>query len=339
MKKFLLTLLKYVAAFGIGGFLIWWSLHDLSKADWVDIKTALLRANYWLLLPVFALLMLSHFLRSLRWRQMLQPIGYNLPVIDLLCGLLIGYFANQFIPRAGEIIRCTVIAKKDKIPAEKLIGTIVVERTIDLVCLFTLSVITFYLEYDHIKTYALDIVTAIGNSFSNNKLVLVVVLVVAVLAVVALFRLFRNRNGNAKIDAVKRIIIGLKDGLLSVRKVQNKALFILYTIAIWLCYALSTWIGCFALEETAGITISSSIALLVFGTFGVIVSPGGLGAYPIAIQRTLLLYGLSSNIGLAAGWLLWLAQFTFTIFFGALAYITLSVRNKNNYEKYSVYTK
>jgi uncharacterized membrane protein YbhN (UPF0104 family) len=105
---------------------------------------------------------------------------------------------------------------------------------------------------------------------------------------------------------------------------------------MWLCYALSTWIGCWALEETSHLDFLTGIALLVFGTFGVIVAPGGLGAYPIAIQKTLMLYGLNANIGLAVGWLLWLAQFVFNLIFGSLAYIIITIRNKKNNEEYKL---
>lgn len=328
MKKKFFAFLKYFVAFGIAGFLIWWSLHDLTAKDRSDIKEALLRARFLLIIPVFIILLLSHWLRSLRWRQMIECIGYKPPVFDLLCALLIGYLANQLVPRAGEIIRCTVVAKQNKIPAEKLIGTIVAERTVDVICLFILSVATFFIEYEYISSYASDIANSLSKGFRNNHQLLLIVSVVLIAVLLLLIWFYKKTPGHKAALFFSKVLQGLKQGLFSVQKVRNKPLYIIYTVAIWLCYALSTYIGCRALQETSHLNFLTSIALLVFGTFGVIVAPGGLGAYPIAIQKTLVLYGLNANIGLAAGWILWIAQFIFTIFFGSLAYIIVQVRNK-----------
>ena len=136
---------------------------------------------------------------------------------------------------------------------------------------------------------------------------------------------------------VSRVLKGIREGLVSVKQVKNKLLFFIYTIAIWLCYVISTWIGCFTLEETTGLPITTAMAMLIFGTFGIIIAPGGLGAYPVAIQKTLIFYGINGNIGLAVGWLLWLAQFIFTLLFGTLAYIALTI-TKNKNEEHSSYS-
>jgi hypothetical protein len=89
------------------------------------------------------------------------------------------------------------------------------------------------------------------------------------------------------------------------------------------------------LAETQHLSITAGVALLVFGTFGIIVAPGGLGAYPFAIQKTLLLYNINSNIAIASGWLLMLAQVAFVLIFGTLAYFAIKKRNKR-YEKHGV---
>ncbi len=337
MKKAIVSFLKISIGFGIAGFLIWFSFHDLTEEDLNDIKSALLGARFWLILVVFAILLFSHWIRSLRWKQMIVPMHYNPPVFDLLCGLLVGYFANQLLPRAGEIIRCTAVAKKNKIPAEKLIGTIVVERAVDLICLLVLSVATFFIEYKHISVYAKEIISAISIYFVNNTTIAIVILIAFAVLIAFVIDFMRKRSAN-KNGFFWKMLTGLKEGLLSIKKVKNKWLYFFYTIIIWLCYIVSTWIGCFALEQTAHLSFSSSIALLVFGTFGIIVAPGGLGAYPIAIQKTLVLYGLSANIGMAAGWLLWTAQFAFNIIFGTIAYLFLAFNNKKKHEEYGVYS-
>ena len=46
--------------------------------------------------------------------------------------------ANMAVPRLGEVLKCTILAKYEKVPAEKIIGTIVAERAFDVVSLGTI---------------------------------------------------------------------------------------------------------------------------------------------------------------------------------------------------------
>jgi uncharacterized protein (TIRG00374 family) len=330
MKKLLGQFVKYILVFGISGFLIWWSLHGLTATDRADIKASILRANYYFLVPVIMLLLLSNWFRSLRWRQIIEPLGYKPPVFDLLCGLLLGYLTNQVIPRAGEIVRCTVISREEKIPLEKLIGTVIIERSLDVVCLFLLALGVFLMEYEYINTYIIDILHAIKSNLQHGVQSRTFVFVLITL-VIAFFCIYLLARKNVKwTNFFSRIFGGVWEGLVSIRKVNNKFLFIVYTILIWACYSIAVWIGCFAMHETTHLKLSTAVALLVSGSFGIILTPGGLGAYPYAIQKTLYFYGIHKNIAIAFGWMLWLIQFLFTITFGLLAYIALNERNKKN---------
>jgi glycosyltransferase 2 family protein len=322
VKKILLTIIKYVLAFGIAILLLWWSFHGLSDKDLDDIGSAIREANYSMILPVFGILLLSHLFRALRWRELIIPLGYKPKAYHLLLGILVGYIANQLIPRAGEIVRCTSVAKQTKTPAEKLIGTIVAERAFDVVCLLIITIATVYIEYDYIQPYAHEIYTSVihGLKTGTGKYWTIGILIVLALVIFWLYRRFKSHKMT---NVFSKIAKGLWLGLSSITKVQNKFLFLLYTVGMWACYIASTWIGCLALKETAHLGWDTGLAMLVFGTFGIIVAPGGLGAYPIAIQKTLTLYGLPDTIGLASGWLLWLAQFVFNLIFGTAAYFIL----------------
>ncbi len=337
MKKIIPILIKYTIAFSIAAFFVWLSLKDVKQEDKHDIAQVFMRAKFLLLLPVFGMMLLSHIFRALRWQQLIEPMGYKPPVFDLLCGVLLGYLANQFIPRAGEIARCTVVAKQQKIPVEKLIGTILAERALDLLCLFILSISAFFLQYSYFSGYGAKIINGLGANLHKGGIKFWLTAGFALIAAATLaFLLTRLAGHKTKLLAIK-IWKGLAEGFVSIKKLRRKWLFALYTFAIWACYILSTWMGCFALAETQHLGITAGVALLVFGTFGIIVAPGGLGAYPWAIQKTLLLYNISENIGRASGWLLMLAQVAFVLIFGSLAYIAVKYRNKQ-YEKHGVIT-
>lgn len=337
MKRITVILLKYILAFSIAIVLLWWSFHSLSAKDVEDIKEALLRAKIAMIIPVVIILLLSHLFRAYRWQQLIEPLGYKTDSFQLLCGVLIGYIANQFIPRAGEIIRCTSISKYNKIPAEKLIGTIVAERAFDMITLLLIGVVTVFLEYDFISSYLYEIINAIQTNLASNGPKRIILLVVFAVFVILLLWIIKKFKEHKFIAVISRIIKGIWHGLTSIKNVKNKPLFIIYTILIWTGYVFATWMGCLALEETAHLALDTGLVMLVFGTFGIIVAPGGLGAYPIAIQKTLVLYQLPETIGLASGWLLWLAQFAVTVIFGSLAYIALKFKYGRN-EKHKLHS-
>lgn len=316
-QKKLFAAAQYVLTFAFAAFLIWWSLHNLTGEDVAIIKNAFAKARYSLLVIVFIILFLSHLFRALRWQQLIASLNYKTKWYHLLYGFLTGLLVNEFVPRAGEVIRCTLVAKKDNVPVEKVIGTVITERAIDIVCLIIIAFITFFLEYRFIENIAQSFVNFIRQNAGRFILILLIIVFI-----ILLFNQLAKKLSSYKwMMSLKKTGKGLKDGIISVAKVKNKLLFIIYTILIWSGYAVTTWIGCFALEETAHLHFSAGIVLLISGTIGIIIAPGGLGAYPIAIQQALSLYGIATNIGIAAGWLLWSAQFIFTTLLGFMAFI------------------
>lgn len=327
MKRIITIIVKYVLAFSLAIFLLWWSLSDLNAQKIAEIKASLQHARYWIILPVFGVLLLSHVFRALRWRQLISQMGYSPSPFYLVCGILIGYIGNQLIPRAGEVLRCTSISKPTGVPAEKLIGTIVAERAFDILCLLLLTIGVFFHEWAYISTYAHEIKSGIQHGISSHKgkgwYALAIIIVVLVI-----YLLYRRYKTHKVGGFLMKVAKGMAQGLLSIKNVRHKFLFVLYTVCIWICYAAATYMGCLALEETSHVGFVVALAMLVFGTFGIIVAPGGLGAYPLAIKKTLVLYGITETIGLASGWILWIAQFAFTVIFGTIAYLAINIVKK-----------
>jgi len=334
MKKTYPIILKYLVVLAIIVFLIWLSFHHFTPQNWRDMIGAMQGARYILLLPVFTLMLLSHYLRSLRWKQLIEPMGYNPPLFDLFCALLTGYLANQFLPRGGEVIRCTVITKKHKIPVEKLIGTIITERAVDILCLLIVGLSIFFIEYSLLSTPVQSVLTH-KQAANAGRHGINWVVITAVVAGLALIMFIVSRVGKKFSAFIIKIFRGFKEGFLSIKKVKSRGRFIAYTIGMWACYILSTWVGCFAMQATQHLGLSTAVVLLFAGSLGIIVTPGGVAAYPIAIQKALTLYDINEDIGLAFGWLLWCTQFIFTIVFGTLAYIVITKRTKS-YEKHII---
>ncbi len=334
MNKKLLNLVQYVVFLGLAIFLVWWSIGKISHADWLDIKGAWLRADYWLLVPVIIALLLSHLSRAIRWKILLQPLGYNPSIFNTYLAVLVGYLANLAVPRLGEVLKCTIVSRYEKVPAAKLVGTIVAERAFDLVCLAIVFCITLFSQLDVLGEFASS---TLGSMFNKNggitwqkSLIGIAIFVVFLLALRWFFKKF------AHINVVQRIKEGIKHiwhGLTSIRYLRNKGWFIFHTVFIWIMYTVSIQMGMHAMAETSAYGVKESLSVLCMGSIGMIVTPGGIGAYPFFVQETMLLYGLTENMGKAFGWLLWLVQFFMIVLFGGISLILLPIINRPKNEK------
>src|SRR5688572_10836212 len=132
MNKRLLNFFKYMLFLGLGVFLVWWSFLQIPGGKWEEFKSAFATANYVLLIPVFFILLISHILRAWRWQMLMRPMDHHPTLPNTFFAVMIGYLANFAVPRLGEVLKCTILAKYEKVPVEKLMGTIVAERAFDV---------------------------------------------------------------------------------------------------------------------------------------------------------------------------------------------------------------
>jgi uncharacterized protein (TIRG00374 family) len=131
----------------LGGFLVWYSLTIISPEK---LAFYLKNANYpWIFLGLFFGI-LSHISRAYRWQFLLEPIGFKPKFINSILAVLVAYLVNLILPRAGEISRAAVMANYEKIPFEKGFGTIVAERLADILMLFLIIFIAFFIQFDFI---------------------------------------------------------------------------------------------------------------------------------------------------------------------------------------------
>lgn len=330
MNKKILSLLQYLFFLGLGIFLVWWSLGTISDDDWVKIKESLRNANYWYLLPVVLALLASHFSRAMRWKILMEPLGYKTRIGNTYMAVLIGYLANLAVPRLGEILKCTILARYEKVPADKLVGTIVAERAFDMICLLILMVITIITQTgligDFIFAEAGKTVGSKAQAFSTTKIIIAVgALLVLGALMIWVFKRFSHVSIIVKI---RKIIAGVWQGLTSVRYVKHKGWFIFHSIFIWSMYLASVQIGMWALQETEGFGLKSCMSVLFMGSIAMIITPSGIGAYPELVMRTMLLYGLGEAYGKAFGWVLWTVQFFQILIFGLIALVLLPYLNK-----------
>ncbi|HRO42499.1 MAG TPA: lysylphosphatidylglycerol synthase transmembrane domain-containing protein [Flavipsychrobacter sp.] len=322
MKKIVLTTLQYVIFFGLGGLLIWWQYGKLSPSDKTEIfaSFAEIEDKLWLLIPVLLVGFLSHLFRALRWKLLLQPLKLNPTTTNITFAVLIGYLVNLLVPRMGEVARCSVLAKYENEPVDKIVGTIVAERSFDMVCLILVTVLAFVLQMDIASEYVNEQMA----KFSITGTTLAIVFGGIALFIALLIFIFR-KNRKSKIG---QFITNIGYGILSIKFMQKKGQFLLYTALIWFCYLALVFIGFKAIDATEHLGWMPALSVLVFGSLGMIVTPGGIGAYPPAVQLVLVkLYAVKSSYALAFGWVSWMAQTSIVLVLGLLSVLLLPIYN------------
>ncbi len=329
-EKKLVSILQYLFFLGLGVFLVWWSLHQIPDEKWGEFKRSLQTANYWLLLPVFLILSLSHILRALRWRILMLPMGYTPSFLNTFFAVMIGYLANLAVPRLGEVLKCTLLARYEKVPAEKLVGTIVAERAFDVISLGIVFLLALISQFDIVGEYATQLFKQLfenkSGNFSWTKLFLVLAIIAAgIIAVKVWFYQFAHLK---IVIAAKKILQGIWEGLISIRKLKQKKLFIFYSAAIWALYILGTWVGLLATDGTSHLGMREAISGLAFASIGMIVTPGGIGAYAYFLAKVLEKNGVPFEIGFANGTLQWFAQFLIVVVVGFICLGLLPLYNK-----------
>lgn len=329
--RLLKSILKYIIYLGFGFGLVYWSLSDLTKADLLKINNALQHANFWIAVPVIIVMTVSHISRAIRWNMLIKPLSHQPKLINSWSALMIGYLANLALPRLGEILRCSFLSKKEKISTEQLIGTVLAERVFDLICFFIIVFITMVLEWQNLQHLFISIASSLQTKFFQLLQEWPLFVLSILIVVVAIY--FLSKMKWSWITFFRKLLVGVSKGIASFQRIDNKPLFIFHTILIWLCYVTATWLGLMALQETKHLSFTTSFSLLSTGTLGIILTPGGIGAYPIAIQHTLSFYHIPDAIGNISGWLLWLAQTLINIVFGILGWWWITTNQTDNEKK------
>lgn len=336
MGKRILSFAQYIIFLGGGIFLVWWQLKSMSTAEKAEFYTSFSNTNYWLLIPVVIMSLLSHLSRSMRWKLMMEPLDYNPSLKNVFAVTMVGYLANSAIPRLGEVLKCSMLARYEKLKIDKLFGTILIERTFDLGCYILFIGLTVLIQIGLIGDYVAEKLSLITQSKGFPvwaKLLLVLFLFVGFIYLVRYIS--KKFPENKFLLKVNSFIRGVIDGFKTILKLKKRKQFIAHTIFIWSMYTLQIYIGFSAMAGTSHLDLKAAFSVLSLASLAMIVTPGGIGSFPIFVMETLLIYSVASPVGKAFGWLIWGANTAIVVVAGLAALLLLPYFNKHKIHPHS----
>ncbi|NQY66348.1 MAG: flippase-like domain-containing protein [Flavobacteriales bacterium] len=340
MNSTIKSILKFTLSLSIGLGILWWisrkldidrQLEDLAKTDFS-----------WILLSL-SIAIASHWSRAIRWNILLKPLGYSPKTSTTFYAVMVGYLANLALPRMGEVTRCGILSKQENIPLNKVLGSVIVERGFDLICLILLAIFTIIIQSQLLYSFVSDLfiknlINPLTKLLANNYFIIIIALGILVSILVAAYILYiKIKTGDSKwakyANKVKVLIDGFKSGLLSILKMDNKTGFFLHTVLIWLGYYLMVYVCFFSTPAVSVLEWIDGLTVLVLGSFGIVFpTPGGVGAYQLVVQSLLTeLYSIKSEPAMVFANVVWFSQTIMVIIVGflALARLTILGRNKN----------
>jgi len=329
-KAALLKSINFLLFFGLSLVLMYFAFKNVSISI---LAEGLHKANYsWLALSL-SVGILAFLLRALRWRLLIEPLGYKPSVANAFHAVAIGYLVNFALPRAGEVSRCGILRKTEKIPFESLVGTVIVERTFDLVCLLILLASVFFIEVDVFGNFIYNLAVEplnrklVGLGGSYLPFVATLGLTSGLLLICYRYRhQLRKYRFIAKLfKLAKGVLMGIKTGFTMERRVE----FVIYTLLIWSCYLIMTWVVFYTIPATSHLGIADALFILAVSSIGMTVPvQGGFGAFHIAVSLGLTLYGVSKEDGLLYATISHESQAIGTIIIGLISLTYIFVRKQ-----------
>ena len=317
MSKKLKSYIKILLPISIGIFCIFFSFRNIGFTDFTKYFYEI---NYlWVFVGIF-LGALSHISRSYRWKYLIEPMGYKLGFINSVLAVFSAYLINYTIPRAGDVARATMISKYEKIPLDKTLGTIVAERAVDVICILTIIATGLIFEFNRISDKLISLI--------ENTEISVIIIYIGVIIII-LFVSNRVLKKSKYYKSILNFFSGIIEGLTIIFKMEKRVPFILHSIFIWLMYILMFWATSMAFFELHEVAFYQFMISFTLAAISIMLSNGGIGIYPLAVEESLGWYGVQSTTGLAFGWVSWLSQTMMVIIFGGLSLFILPFINRN----------
>jgi conserved hypothetical protein len=290
MNKLIKKTLKTVLPLLLGGGILIWVYKDFNLKDaWQIILHGM---NWWWMVASLFFGVMSHVIRGWRWKMTLVAMDTCPKTSNCINAVFVSYATNLILPRVGEISRCGILSKYDGISFAKSLGTVVSERIIDTLCVGIITATAMFTQMKVFRRFFETTGTSLGSLtdiLTSPQFYIVVASIIAI--IVLLYFLMRTLSFFEK---VKGVVLNIWEGIISLRKVRNMPLFIIYTVLIWGCYFLQFYITFYSFSFTSDLGVLAGLVMFVGGTIAVIVpTPNGAGPWHFAVITLMVSYGVN----------------------------------------------
>lgn len=240
----------------------------------------------------------GYALRGWRWTLLIQENeGKKVTLSDAYHAVMVGYLANMIVPRAGEVARCGVLSRTNGISIGHLLGTVILERSIDLLFLIATILLAFLVENELFLNLAGQLVDLdnLGTKLLQNLPLVLGGILVFCLVIYFILRRFRD---NGFIQKVQHFLRELYSGIKGISTLKNPMGFWLSSVVIWLIYFLTMYTVALGIQSTANLSSGEVLLVMVMGSIGMVAPvQGGIGTFHALVAFILIQLGISEVDG------------------------------------------
>ncbi|MCI9285557.1 MAG: flippase-like domain-containing protein [Muribaculaceae bacterium] len=313
MTALIVKALKVIVPLAISAGLVVWLFNKVDFHRVMDIIHQ--GVDYRYIFAMMAITVLSHVIRGVRWGLQLRAAGIpRIPVMAESVSIFGAYALNLVFPFLGEAWRCVYISRREGCKLSTVVGTDLGDRISDAVMILLLIGLTLVVARPSIDSFldryplgeTIDRITTGGELW--------IWLGATVILLAAADYLLR---GTRTVKGINLSIRRIWDGFRVLFFMKGRGLYLVLTVAIWVCYYLEAYVCFFAFPFTCELVTDSGyflglvpgLVVFVFGSCSMgIPSNGGLGAWNIAVMFALSLFGISDSDGAAYSIVCWSFQ-------------------------------
>lgn len=253
---------------------------------------------------------LSYLLRVFRWKNLLENVGFVGRLRDIIEILTLSFFVNTIVPaKLGDVYRGYLMQKNYKESTSRIMSTVFVERSFDLIAMVLLLSSIALLFFKRIP--------------QNLMLSLKVGAVLSVL--LALFMIIMKYHDGWLFRFVPRRAGGVfrtfGEGTSDVLTSSSMRIIGVYTLLIWILDGGRM----FLVMRASGLDTPFSLALFVMlaGALATAfpLTPAGLGAVELTMSGLLVLFGVDKGLAVSVTLLDRLISYWSFLIIGGLVYV------------------
>jgi len=335
LKKFFHRATRILLPLSLGCLLLWGLYNDHDFGKMMVIVKKGLRFDIILFSLFFGLA--ANMARGFRWALLIDSLGERVKRINVILSVFGNYAINMTLPRAGEIWRCSEVAKYEKISFAKLFGTMLVDRVMDTLVVGLVTISLFVFNISFFNRYFSENPVDFDGFYSKFELVkqykYITYMVLAAVAI--LIWLLFTRWGHAKIvQKGKSAVLNVWEGIKSLWKMEHKVHFIIQTLLIWGGYFCYFYITFYAFEFTRDLGPRIGLIAFTMSSLGVAVPvQGGIGVWHFMVSSTLICFGVAKSDADSFAFIVYATQTIWIVILGLVSIVALPIFNKTGKEQ------
>jgi uncharacterized protein (TIRG00374 family) len=330
LKKILQKAIRIVLPLALGCILFWYLYQDQNLDEMMQVVREGVRYDIILFSLLFGLG--ANIVRGFRWGLLIDSLGERVRRINVILAVLGNYAINMALPRIGEVWRCGITSKYEKIPFTKLLGTLLVDRVMDtlVVGLITLFIFVFNISFfTQFFSRHPELLNGVYSMLTS------VWLYAGMAAAVGLVWLLFTKWGHLSfVQKGKGAMLNVWEGIRSLWTMEHKIRFIVQTLLIWGGYFLYFYITFYAFDFTRELGPRIGLIAFTMSSLGVAVPiQGGIGVWHFMVISTLVCFGVSETDAAAYALVVYTLQSVWLVITGLAGIVILPVINREKNDK------